>query len=164
MARRAQPRIVRRARGESIRGRSSRAADRARAASGDRRLIAGLAVAVTAAAIVAVAFQRPAGAVDKATTTAAPLAEHELVRLEGVPDPVRTQGHRVLVAVTGAREALTDTTANRTTALRKARATLQRRRVELLALETSASDEQRRAISAVNRDLQSLLAELDAAP
>ena len=77
---------------------------------------------------------------------------------------MRTQGHHVLVAVTGAREALTDTTANRTTALRKARATLQRRRVELLALETSASDEQRRAISAVNRDLQSLLAELDAAP
>ena len=69
----------------------------------------------------------------------------------------------VLVAVTAAREALTDTTANRTTALREARATLQRRRVELLTLETSASDEQRRAISAVNRDLQSLLAELDAA-
>lgn len=163
MARRAQPRIERRVRGQSIRGRSSRAADRARAASHDRRLIAGLAAAVAAAAIVVVAFQRPAGAVAR-PTTAAPLAEHDLARLAGVPDPLRTQGHHVLVAVSGAREALTDTTANRTTVLRKARATLQRRRIELLALQTSASDEQRRAISAVNRDLQSLLAELDAAP
>ena len=108
MARRAQPRVARPARGESIRGRISRVADRARAASGDRRVLAGFALAVIAATIVVVAIQRPTGAVEE-PATAAPLAEHELARLARVPDPLRTHGHDVLDAVTAAREALTET-------------------------------------------------------
>jgi hypothetical protein len=92
---------------------------------------------------------------------AATAAEAALERLAAVPDPLRGTTADLLAAIDQARAALGDTSPRRGQALREARTTLQLRRLQLLALEDGASDEQRAFIGEVNRELQRLLTELD---